>query len=125
MENDIHFYRCQTCGNLLHLLHEGGGRLVCCGSQMVDLEPKEGGMAAESHLPVITKENGLLTVKIGASTHPSEPHHHIEWIALVTPWRTTIRYLKSDEEPTAVFSDVPHGTIFSYCSLHYLWKKTF
>ncbi|HOZ73469.1 MAG TPA: desulfoferrodoxin FeS4 iron-binding domain-containing protein, partial [Spirochaetales bacterium] len=27
-------YRCAKCGNVVELLHEGGGELVCCGEPM-------------------------------------------------------------------------------------------
>ena len=25
------FYRCEVCGNLVELIEDGGGELVCCG----------------------------------------------------------------------------------------------
>ena len=125
MEQDNNFYRCATCGNIVHSLHNGGGRLICCGSQMVPLEAREGGMASQNHLPVLKHEDGRLIVTIAEEAHPIGPFHHIEWIALVTPKRTTVRFLKEEDGNMAAFSDVRHGTVYSYCSIHQLWKKTF
>ena len=32
------FFRCSICGNLVGLVHNGGGPLVCCGKPMDVLE---------------------------------------------------------------------------------------
>ena len=60
-------YKCEVCGNIVEVLHEGGGELVCCGQPMKLFEEKteEEGLT-EKHLPVIEKaENGAI-IKIGS-----------------------------------------------------------
>ena len=34
-------YRCEICGNVVQVLSEGGGILVCCGQDMVQLDPQQ------------------------------------------------------------------------------------
>lgn len=125
MSNEVRFYRCQNCGNLVYVMHQGSGKLVCCGSQMVELEPREGGMAADMHLPIIRHDKGRLYVSVSENGHPFTQEHYIEWIALVSPSRITIRHLKPEDQGATLFTDIEHGTIYVYCTLHKLWKKTF
>jgi desulfoferrodoxin-like iron-binding protein len=34
-------YRCEICGNVVEVLEEGGGQLVCCGEAMKLIEEDE------------------------------------------------------------------------------------
>lgn len=34
-------YRCDLCGNVVQVVTEGGGTLVCCGQDMVVVEPEQ------------------------------------------------------------------------------------
>lgn len=40
MTNVEEVYRCRICGNVVKVLHEGTGQLVCCGEPMM-LEEKK------------------------------------------------------------------------------------
>ena len=31
-------YKCEICGNIVEVLHEGQGVLVCCGEEMEKIE---------------------------------------------------------------------------------------
>jgi len=118
----VEFYRCSICGNLVALVKKGGGTLVCCGKEMVKLEPNTTDASQEKHVPVITKENGMLKVAVGSVAHPMSPEHYIEWIALVSEDKVVIKYLKPGDEPAAEFSEVASGSVYAYCNLHGLWK---
>ena len=124
MSNMI-FYRCAVCGNIVTLLKNGGGELVCCGQPMTKLEPNTTDGAKEKHVPVISKENGKIKVAVGSVLHPMLPEHHIEWIVLDTGGKTEIVYLKPGMEPKAEFTEVKTGTVYEYCNLHGLWKTDF
>ena len=119
------FYHCEICGNMIALIKNGGGPLVCCGQPMTKLEPNTADASKEKHVPVITKGNGKIKVAVGSILHPMLPEHHIEWIALDTGKRTEIAYLEPGMEPKAVFNDAKTGTIYEYCNLHGLWKADF
>ena len=124
MSNMI-FYRCGVCGNIVTLLKNGGGTLVCCGQPMTKLEPNTTDGAKEKHVPVIAKENGKIKVAVGSILHPMLLEHHIEWIVMDTGEKTEIVYLKPGMEPKAEFAEVKAGRVYEYCNLHGLWKADF
>ncbi len=31
MTERLQIYKCEVCGNIMEVLHEGAGELVCCG----------------------------------------------------------------------------------------------
>jgi len=78
------FFICETCGNLVSLLNEGGGTLVCCGNEMKELVPNTKDAAVEKHVPVIEVEGNKVTVTIGSVIHPMVDEHWIEWLYLET-----------------------------------------
>jgi superoxide reductase len=124
MEN-VEFYRCPTCGNVITVLTASSGRLICCGAQMVKLVAKTNDLGTEKHTPVIEHEGGKLIAKCGSNPHPMVENHYIMWMALVTDNRCEIVYLHTGEEPKAEWCDVEHGTVYAYCNLHSLWATSF
>ncbi len=123
--SDLAFYRCERCGNIVALIRKGGGTLSCCGQEMTKLTANSTDAAQEKHVPVVTKEDGKIVVKVGSVAHPMTPEHYIQWIALETEGRLRFAYLKPGEEPKAVFCGAEHGTVYEYCNLHGLWKAEF
>lgn len=121
----VAFYRCEVCGNMVVLIKNGGGTLVCCGQNMTKLEANTTDAALEKHVPVITKEGGIMKVAVGATLHQMLPEHHIEWIALVAEGKVEIKFPKLSEGPKAEFTTVASGEIYEYCNLHGLWKASF
>jgi superoxide reductase len=75
-------YRCPHCGNIVEVVHAGGGTLVCCGEPMELISSKTEDVGQEKHLPIIEKLAGKVTVKVGSIPHPMETEHYIEWIEL-------------------------------------------
>jgi superoxide reductase len=120
------FFVCETCGNLVNLMIEGGGTLVCCGKEMKELVPNTVDAAVEKHVPVVEVEGNKVTVKIGSVTHPMTEEHYIQWIYLETKEGVQAKCLQPGEEPKAVFM-LNEGneavSAYEYCNLHGLWKK--
>jgi superoxide reductase len=126
MCNKGKFYVCKTCGNLVGLIQEGGGKLVCCGKEMEELVPNTVDAATEKHVPVIEVEGNKVTVKVGSVTHPMLPEHFIQWIYLVTKQGAQRKCLAPGEEPVAVFALAEGDEVeaaYEFCNLHGLWKK--
>jgi superoxide reductase len=123
MSNEKKFFRCNVCGNIVGLIREGGGELVCCGQPMELLIPNTSDGATEKHVPVARREGGKLVVDIGSAPHPMIPEHYIMWIAVSQGNRMQRVSLNPGEAPQAVFeiADGP-ATIYEYCNLHSLWK---
>jgi superoxide reductase len=117
-------YRCSICGNVVEVLHVGGGTLVCCGQPMELLEEKTEEEGQEKHVPVVEKIEGGFKVKVGSVPHPMEENHFIEWIELVVDGKSYRQFLAPDQEPEAVFW-IEGNEILAreYCTIHGLWKS--
>ena len=70
-------YRCEICGNVVEIAHEGASDLVCCGKPMVKLEAKTEDEGQEKHVPVIEEAGSGIKVKVGSIAHPMEDKHYI------------------------------------------------
>ena len=118
-------YRCEICGNIVEVLHVGGGDLVCCGQKMILLEEKTEDSSTEKHVPFIVRENGKVTVKVGENTaHPMEEKHYIEWIELLADGKSYYQFLKPGDKPEAVFNvEAKELSAREYCNVHGLWKS--
>jgi len=116
-------YRCPICGNIVEVLHAGGGELVCCGQPMELLQSKTEDTGFEKHLPVIEKSEGKVTVKIGSIPHPMEEAHYIELIEIIADDNVYKKFLKPGDIPEAVFEiSTDNITARAYCNIHGLWQ---
>ena len=122
MKNERCFYKCSVCGNLVGVIEDGGGTLVCCGQNMELLVPNSKDAAREKHVPVLKRSDDLLTVEVGSAPHPMTEGHHIAWIAVAQGGKTQRAVLEKTGEPSARFC-VERGalTVYAYCNLHGLW----
>lgn len=117
-------YKCELCGNIVEVVHNSGGQLVCCGKPMELLVENTVDAAKEKHIPVIEKLQDGVLVKVGEVEHPMLENHYIEWIEVLTENKVYRKYLKPGEKPEAVFKlDEEVLIAREYCSLHGLWKK--
>lgn len=124
MTKHLAVYKCETCGNIVEVVHESGGTLVCCGNEMTRLEEKTADKSTEKHVPVIEAVEGGYKVTVGSTLHPMLDNHYIEWIQLVTEKQVLVQYLKPGDEPTAVFMTVDQPLYArEYCNVHGLWKS--
>jgi superoxide reductase len=124
MAERIEVYKCETCGNIVEVLHGGDGELVCCGEPMKLMVENKVDAAKEKHVPVIEKISGGVKVKVGSVAHPMEDKHYIEWIEIIADGKAYRQFLKSGEKPEASFQ-VTADKIQAreFCNLHGLWKK--
>ena len=117
------FYRCSHCGNLVGMINDAGVPLVCCGQKMDALVPNTVEASGEKHLPVVTVENGVVTVNVGAIDHPMIPEHFIEWVYVQTEKGGQRKALQPGEDPHVTFcvGDDKPVAVYAYCNLHGLW----
>jgi superoxide reductase len=123
MTAKLEIYKCQKCGNIVEVLHEGAGELVCCGQPMEKLAAKTADAGKEKHVPVIEKLADGFKVKIGSIPHPMEEKHYIEWIELLADGIAYRKFLKPGVAPEAVFS-MKAATVSAreHCNIHGLWE---
>lgn len=122
---ELNFYLCKHCGNVIEKVVDHKVPVVCCGEKMQLLDPSVREGAGEKHLPVISIQDNLVTVSVGAVAHPMEEKHHIAFIALHTAQGVQRRNLAAGDAPEAVFALAPDDKVlaaYAYCNLHGLWK---
>lgn len=123
MAKKLEIYKCDSCGNIVEILHDGTGQLVCCDMPMTLYEENTVDAAKEKHIPVIEKTDSGYKVKIGSVPHPMKPEHYIEWIELLADGKAYRQFLQPGAQPEAIFNITADAvTAREYCNLHGLWK---
>ena len=126
MNKRLNIYKCEICGNIVELLHEGVGELVCCGKPMKLYEENTVDASTEKHVPVIEKLADGYKVTVGSVAHPMVEKHYIEWIELIADEKAYRQFLHPGDVPEAVFKIEAAGvTAREYCNLHGLWKAQY
>lgn len=127
MTERLEMYRCEICGNLVEVILEGHGELVCCGQPMVLLHGKstdEEGL--EKHVPVFEiKENGGQEIRVGSVLHPMNDDHYIMFIETISEDRNHVglQYLHPGEEPKMLLEKKIGKTLArEFCNIHGLWE---
>lgn len=117
------FYICRHCGNLVHMIHDAGVPMMCCGQKMDELLPNTVEASGEKHLPAVTVEDGAVHVNVGSINHPMIPEHYIEWIYVQTENGGHLKNRKPGDDPSAAvrLGDDKALAVYAYCNLHGLW----
>jgi len=123
VKDRLEVYKCNVCGNIVEVIHVGGGELVCCGKPMVLQVENTVDASKEKHVPVIEKTSDGYKVKVGSVPHPMEEKHYIEWIELSADGVAYRKFLKPGDAPEAEFCiQASKVEAREYCNLHGLWK---
>jgi len=123
MTRRLEIYKCEMCGNIVEVLHEGVGELVCCDQPMTLLAENTVDAAKEKHVPVIQKTASGVKVKVGSVAHPMEQKHYIEWIEIIADGKAYRQFLNPGDAPEAAFDvEADEITAREHCNLHGLWK---
>jgi len=119
----LQVYKCNVCGNMVQVVHAGGGTLTCCDQPMQLLKENTTDAATEKHVPVVEAVEGGYKVSVGSVAHPMEDDHFIEWIELIADGQVHRQALKPGDVPEATFAvSAASVTAREYCNLHGLWK---
>ncbi len=112
-------YKCRVCENVVEVVHQGVGTLVCCDESMLLLEEHQANIddahyAHIEHLDEITKKIHF--------THPMTKEHYLEFIEVVSNDGKYIKrkHLKIDEKPELTFKcECKEGFyVRVYCNIH-------
>lgn len=119
-------YKCEVCGNIVELMHVGGGDLVCCGQPMQLQKEKTADSATEKHVPVIEAIDQGIRVTVGSTEHPMTDEHYIQWIEVLNGTYVNRKYLKPGDKPMAEFYVKYSDTLVAreFCNVHGHWKTT-
>lgn len=120
----MEIYKCERCGKMVSVIHDAGGKLVCCGEPMKKIEAGVTDAAQEKHVPVYAVEGNKVTVCVGEVEHPMTDEHYIEWIAIETTNGKQRKVLTPSDAPKAEFALIDGAEVkaaYAYCNLHGLW----
>lgn len=124
MTERLQIYKCEVCGNIVEILHEGKGELVCCNKPMKLFKANTVDAAQEKHVPVAEISADIVKAKVGDVPHPMEDKHYIEWIEVISDGKAYRQFLKPGDAPEAEFQiGGDKITVREYCNIHGLWKS--
>jgi len=119
----LQVYKCEICGNIVEVLHEGQGQLVCCGKPMKLLTENATDASKEKHVPVMEKTASGIKVRVGSAPHPMEEKHYIEWVQIIADGKAYRQFLNPGNAPEAAFEiRAENIDAREYCNVHGLWK---
>ena len=83
MTEKLQIYKCEICGNIIQVMHEGADALVCCREEM-KLLPIQHDMTelGEKHTPKFEESESNRIVSVAG--HPMTEEHYIEFIQVYT-----------------------------------------
>lgn len=122
---EVKFYQCKHCGNIIAYLKSSGVSVICCGDKMQEIVPNTVDASHEKHVPVVTRDGNEIVVSIGSVEHPMLPAHFIEWICIQTKQGKQRKTLHPGDKPEVRFSLCDGDellSVYAYCNLHGLWK---
>ena len=123
MAKRLDVFKCQLCGHIVELVHDGKGQLVCCNQPMTALTENTVDAAKEKHVPVIEMTDSGIKVKVGSVAHPMQQEHYIEWIELLADGKAYRQFLNPGDVPEALFAvKADKVNARELCNLHGLWK---
>ncbi|MBU0666789.1 MAG: desulfoferrodoxin [Nanoarchaeota archaeon] len=118
-------YKCEICGNVVSVVDNGAGELVCCGEPMVLQEEKSvEAEGKEKHVPILEVDGSKVVVTVGSVNHPMEDKHYIQLIELLKDGVVVAsKNLKPADAPKAEFilEDADGLKARAYCNIHGLW----
>ena len=117
------FFICKHCGNIVGMVFDAKVPMMCCGEKMTELVPNTTDAAQEKHVPVISVDGNVVTVKIGSAPHPMTEAYLITWVYLETEKGGQRKVLHAGEAPEVKFALVDDKPLaaYAYCNLHGLW----
>ncbi|MGI6090002.1 MAG: YfhO family protein [Saccharofermentanales bacterium] len=117
----IRFYYCDACTNLVVLLNEGAGELICCDEPMELLEAKTTTDDVCDHILSVEKTDRGIIVK-ARTDHEQAADGVITWVAVVQGNRYQICFPDQDEvDIEFILKDEP-AEVYEFCTVHGLWK---
>jgi superoxide reductase len=119
MTKRLEIYKCEVCGNIVEVIHEGAGKLVCCGKPMVLMAENTQDASKEKHVPVVEREATGVKVTVGSVPHPMDENHYIEWVQVIADGKAYREFLAPGDVPEALFEIEAEDIVArGYCDKH-------
>ena len=127
MTEKLGLYRCNVCGNLVEVLSEGEGELVCCSQPMelVVENTSDNQDFNDKHVPVTEKTIDGVLIRVGAVKHPMSEEHHINFVQAISKDKKYVKtkFLTIEDDPELqVKCNCSSLWARALCNIHGLFK---
>lgn len=118
----LQIYKCNICGNLIQVLQEGEGNLVCCGQEMelmsIQYDTNELG---EKHTPKVEIKDGIKMVNVIG--HPMTKEHYVQFIETYTKDKNELhlKFFNPEDIPEMKACLNEEFNSIEFCNIHKLW----
>jgi len=127
MTKKLELYKCDICGNVIQVVLDGTGELVCCGKSMKLLQEQYASSdISEKHVPEISDYNENYK-KITVYKHPMQKEHYIEFIEAYSKEKGEVylKYLKPENKAEFITPKSEDLISREHCNIHGLWGNQF
>lgn len=126
MTEKLELYKCHICGNLVQIILNGAGELVCCGQEMEHLIPnqEQNNELAEKHTPIFEQEESKRYIRL--KYHPMTPEHYIQFIETYPKdkSRLYLKYLNPNDIAEFEITHLEENLeALEHCNIHGLWRS--
>ena len=131
MTNKLELYKCEICGNLVEILQNGQGELVCCEEKMklIQTNENENESLNDKHVPIIEKIIDGYKIRVGSTIHPMTAEHHINFIQAISGDEKYVKtkFLSLEDIPELNVNCNCDSSIWTraLCNIHGLFKNNF
>ena len=127
MTEKLGLYRCNVCGNLVEVLSEGEGELVCCSKPMelVVVNTSDNQDFNDKHVPVTEKTIDGVLIRVGDVKHPMSEEHHINFVQAISKDKKYVKtkFLTIEDDPELqVKCNCSSLWARALCNIHGLFK---
>ena len=121
----LQLYKCNICGNLVQIIEQGAGELVCCGEAMQLLAIQhDSSEMGEKHAPKIEFRENKKFVQV--ISHPMAMEHYIQFIEVYKKDKSELhlKYFKPNDVPEFDISYTDDDIeAVEHCNIHGLWGE--
>jgi len=119
----IRFYYCKESRSIMLDLGESSSQCRSRDLQLLTLNKSE--EFADTHIPVMHFEGGLLKVQVGEKPHSMGPEHYIEWIFVQTVSGGLFHKMYPGDPPKMTMHAKQDSVlgVYTYCKEHGLWAS--
>ena len=126
MTEKLELYKCHVCGNVVQVLLNGTGQLVCCEQPMTLLTPREDEQneLSEKHTPIIESDENGKWVRL--KYHPMTQDHYIQFIEIYKKDKSCLhlKYLNPNDVAEFDISNFDDDIeALELCNIHGLWRN--
>ena len=122
MTEKLQIYKCHICGNVVQILEEAAGVLVCCGEDMELLKIQhDTNEMGEKHSPRREENEGREHVHV--KTHPMTKEHYIQFIQAYDKEKRELvtKFFDPEDIPELDITNLSESLeLTEYCNIHHL-----